>query len=602
MPNSSWTETGASIYLVPVTTPVQDAAQESPDYLTNSDKIALMAQYSAELSTKTQLDSAAASLSVSSAAYDNAVAAISTGLITAGAPANWATAWPDGTTSGPWTGIQNSLGNWWSQVATQRAALQTSISSQQSANAQVAATAAAATDATNKMNTAVSIAAPIVVSGLPALPSTTYPNGKVVWNSADNKLYKSTGSAWTLLSVDAANLVAESITAGQIAAGAVSAAQIAAGAITTAALTVANFDNLIPNPNSEQSAPAGGWPPGAYEAVGLSTDGPYAGTYCRRAQPSTLNQEQIWEIAEMPASEGEQYYFEAMCKCDGGVLGEIRLAAYDATGTYLGEGGGNNSTASSTYAKLSLTFTVPANAVKIKAFIGATSTQYVINAAKLDNFYLRRMADANLLVDGSITTAKINAGGISADVIKTGTLDASVVTVSNLNASNITTGTLSASKVLFPDGSALTTASRVLTSMTSIPANRQTDVGGASSPYPWIAISGTDFSMGFSVIAESASDQFLINGNLVMYLSGSIIYGFNIALCVDGNTTTPAAQMAVSFRTADTSAVQLPAPFGFTLNGLSAGSHSLQFYIQQTQAESNCAVEAGSFATCIRIF
>lgn len=108
--------------------------------------------------------------------------------------------------------------------------------------------------------------------------------------------------------------------------------------------------------------------------------------------------------------------------------------------------------------------------------------------------------------------------------------------------------------------------------------------------------------MGFSVIAESANDQFLINGNLVMYLSGSIIYGFNIALCVDGNTTTPAAQMAVSFRTADTSVVQLSAPFGFTLNGLSAGSHSLQFYIQQTQTESNCAVEAGSFATCIRIF
>lgn len=298
MPNSNWTESGTAISLVPVTTPVVSGAQESPDYLTNSDKINLMAQYAAELATKTQLDTTAASLSVSSTYYDNAVAAISTGLIAAGAPSNWATTWPDGTTSGPWTGIQTSLGNWWEQVAAQRTALQASISAAQAAAAQAAATAAAAqnttnqvngaiadaqqyasnaqaaaiaaasTDASNKMNTAITTAqnlAPLVVTGLPALPSSSYPSGRLAWNTTDGQLYRSTGSTWTALTVSAPDIsgtlsasqiaslaasqvtgtlsasqiasvtaaqVTGQITGTQIANGAVSTPQLAAGAVT----------------------------------------------------------------------------------------------------------------------------------------------------------------------------------------------------------------------------------------------------------------------------------------------------------------------------------------------------------------------------------
>ncbi len=105
-----------------------------------------MAQYTAELAMKTSLDTLASTWSVSSTFYDNAVTAISTALINAGAPANWATTWPDGTTSGPWPNIQTSLANLWAQVATQRTALQSVISNAQAATAQ----AAAATDATTR--------------------------------------------------------------------------------------------------------------------------------------------------------------------------------------------------------------------------------------------------------------------------------------------------------------------------------------------------------------------------------------------------------------------------------------------------------------------
>ena len=59
-----------------------------------------------------------------------------------------------------------------------------------------------------------------VVSSLPALPSSTYPQGAVVFNTTDNKLYRSTGSAWTtgVDDVDISSLTASKITAGTLSA------------------------------------------------------------------------------------------------------------------------------------------------------------------------------------------------------------------------------------------------------------------------------------------------------------------------------------------------------------------------------------------------
>ncbi len=213
MPNSAWTETGSSISLVPVTTPIDPGSSpNNVNYLTNANKIALMAQYTAELAMKTSLDTLASTWSVASTFYDSAVAAISTALINAGAPSNWATTWPDGTTSGPWTGIQTSLANLWAQVATQRTALQSSISAAQASAAFAA-----------------SLAVPTVVSSLPSLPSSSYPSGAYVFNTSTNMMYQSTGSAWVALTVAGSSLVANSVTAAQIAANTITAAQISSG-------------------------------------------------------------------------------------------------------------------------------------------------------------------------------------------------------------------------------------------------------------------------------------------------------------------------------------------------------------------------------------
>jgi hypothetical protein len=229
MPNSAWTETGSAISLAPSTTPINTGSDpENVNYLSNQDKINLIAQYAGELAMKTALDTLTSTWSVSSSAYDAAVAAISTGLINAGAPSNWATIWPDGVTSGPWTGIQTSLANWFAQVATQRTALQSSISAAQAAAAQAAAVTAAVAQAIAN--------APVVVSSLPALPNAAYPSGRIVWNTADGHLYVSTGSAWNSLTLAAANITG-TVTAAQIAG--VAASQVT-GALTASQIASVN--------------------------------------------------------------------------------------------------------------------------------------------------------------------------------------------------------------------------------------------------------------------------------------------------------------------------------------------------------------------------
>lgn len=158
MPNSPWTVSGSSIDLAPTITAI--VLEGSLDYLTNADKIALMQQYAAELATKTQLDEQAAALGLTTqvTSYDNAVGAINTTLVDAGAPSNWATIWPDGTTFGPVVGIKTLLSGDWASIATNRSDLQAAISAAQAAAAQAAAVSAAAADATTKMDAAIAAA------------------------------------------------------------------------------------------------------------------------------------------------------------------------------------------------------------------------------------------------------------------------------------------------------------------------------------------------------------------------------------------------------------------------------------------------------------
>jgi hypothetical protein len=222
MPDSAWTETGSSISLVPVTSTIDPGSNSTNvNYLTNSYKAALMQQYAGELAMKTSLDSLAATWTVSSAAYDSSVAAINATLVNAGAPSNWATIWPDGTTSGPWAGIQTALSGDWAAIATQRTTLQAAIS----------ATQAIVSSAS---------AQPHIVSwayaSKPALPSSSYPAGYYAITSDFRTVQvNAAGTAWVdiLISakglfgtLDAATISVINLNASNIATGTLSASMV----------------------------------------------------------------------------------------------------------------------------------------------------------------------------------------------------------------------------------------------------------------------------------------------------------------------------------------------------------------------------------------
>ena len=168
--------------------------------------------------------------------------------------------------------------------------------------------------------------------------------------------------------------------------------QVAAQTIFSQQLYMANWDNLIPNPMSELSAPSSGWPTGAYEAVGLVTGNSYAGTKCRYVAAGTT----LTLTAQVPCGEGDQFAFRAYVKS----LGTIKINFNGTTAASV------TSTSSSSYASIECYTTSGAPS-------GTTYVEFVIyggtGGAYFDNLYARRMNDALLQVDGSVTAQKLNA-------------------------------------------------------------------------------------------------------------------------------------------------------------------------------------------------
>ena len=610
MPNSAWAETASSLTLAPTTTTVNaGSSAENVNYLTNSDKILLMQEYNAELATQTQLDSTAKSLGVPSTNYDNAVANIGTTLVTAGAPSNWSSIWPDGTTSGPWPGIQTSLAGDWSGIATARAALQTSISntqaSQQAATAESNAIAAAASSAASLYAT--TIQSPAVVTALPTLPNSDYPNQKIVWNTGDGQLYQNNNGTWKALSVDAPNIsgtltaaqiasvaaaqvtgqlsasqiasvaaaqLTGQISNSQIAAGAIGATQIAAGQVVTSKLTITDTTNICGNPSgitgpdnwsASISSSSNGGNPG--DGTFLILDGLYA-----------------YYGDVFPVNPGETYYFSAECAPWSSPQGPFTIGFEFGSDPNLATspawfGAVSAPTTQSGWQTISGQLTIPAGYTFVRIWVEIGVSSGTTGSWAFQSLIVRKAASGELLVDGSITASKIAAGAITADMITTGTLNAAQVNVTNLDASNITAGTLSATMVLFPDGSELSTASRVTNTMYSASGGVAVDL--ASTP---VAIPGLSFTV---TTSATANDVYNINGVLTVENNTASNNPLPLVeLDVDG-TLNQKITLSLGLLLSSFQGQFFTIPFFMTVSGLTAGSHTFTFYLGTTADGTN---------------
>ena len=171
-------------------------------------------------------------------------------------------------------------------------------------------------------------------------------------------------------------------------------------------ITIANFDNLIPNPNSALTPLP---PSGTWEAAGLVSGNAKSGSYCRYASGP------VYLTPEIPIPEGAlnsaglpmSFYFQAQAKTSGARIG---MRFYNAAGSQVSDVQSPQATSSS-YALLKCSSTAPSAAVSVR---------FYIQGGYFDELYAKQMMDGRLIVDGSIEASHILAGSIDATKIAAG--------------------------------------------------------------------------------------------------------------------------------------------------------------------------------------
>lgn len=298
---------------------------------------------------------------------------------------------------------------------------------------------------------ATGIRPPRVVTSLPTLPSASYPEGDVVYLTTDDKLYRSTGSAWSK-AVDGADIIANSIEAGKIAAGAIGADEIAAGAIIVEKLAITDFENLAVDggfENVEANLPHGWSLP--------------AGVNIYAVGPARSGNRHLWVPAGAAAvytanaffaqvKPGDTLYAEGYVRSDNlgrTGYGRVDIWWYDEAKGFISLSAGNQVTTTTTYTLSAVTATAPAGAV----YARLVCTTAVGNGWWLfDDCRMRRLVGATIIEDGAITTDKLYASAITApkiasNAITTDKINANAITAGKIDTNAVTVGTIAAGAV-----------------------------------------------------------------------------------------------------------------------------------------------------------
>ncbi|MFA1602356.1 hypothetical protein ACDW82_01730 [Alcaligenes faecalis] len=251
--------------------------------------------------------------------------------------------------------------------------------------------------------------------------------------------------------VTADKIAANAITAAKISAGAVGAEQIAANAITAKHLVVADRSNLHPDPTVSLGGEGSLWSiPSWVTAVqaGTSTVGwGFSGGVLRATAP---NPGTAWGGPSLRAGNielqgGQDYVLSFRHRRFNAGTSVFRTIVYfyDANGEHISGANVllNHTTSSAVPQDVVLPVTTPAKAATMQIYYQQypeTSTSGFI----VGDFFLRRAASAELIVDGAITADKLAAGSVVA-----GKLAANSVAASNIAAGAITADKLAADSV-----------------------------------------------------------------------------------------------------------------------------------------------------------
>lgn len=266
--------------------------------------------------------------------------------------------------------------------------------------------------------------------------------------------------------VTADKIAANSITAAKISAGAVGAEQIAANAITAKHLVVADRSNLHPDPTVSLGGESALWSIPSWVAAvpaGTSTVGwGFSGGVLRATAP---NPGTAWDgpflragNIELQGGQGYVLSFRHRRFNAGTSVFRTIVYFYDANGEHISGANVllNHTTSSAVPQDVVLPVTTPAKAATMQIYYQQypeTSTSGFI----VGDFFVRRAASAELIVDGAITADKLVAGSVvagklavnsvAASNIAAGAITADKLAADSVTAAKIAAGSVNASKI-----------------------------------------------------------------------------------------------------------------------------------------------------------
>jgi hypothetical protein len=238
--------------------------------------------------------------------------------------------------------------------------------------------------------------------------------------------------------ISAAKLAANSVVAGKIAAGAIGATEIAARSISAGQLRIGSLDNLISNGNfaTGDLSDMRIWS-GAYTVVGRAASGVPSGaasTHVAKGVEDGSSNTSFFTgrtsytdadsfLYSVQCKPGEVFYISADIAAQSGTTGNFSLIAWHyvagtgATGVdYTGVG--STVALTTSWQTVGGRFTVPANVIGFWLYL----YHYGISAAGTtftSNLRVIRAATGELVVDGAITAAKLEADLVLASTFKT---------------------------------------------------------------------------------------------------------------------------------------------------------------------------------------
>ncbi len=268
----------------------------------------------------------------------------------------------------------------------------------------------------------------------------------------------------------------ESITTPKLVANAVVADKIAAGAILTSKLVVANLENAFAGSEDPTTT---GW------VIQPGNGGSFSSTTTYNGKPFSIamvpggGTTAFTFPASLGVSEGEQYYVSFMMRRNtlwNGTASnsKLRFGNQDnsivAALSYSGSDG-----VVSTWTKREFTFTIPAGVTRLTPQLWSDATAGFIH---LSDFVFRKMASAELIVDGaiiadklatnSVTSAKIVAGSVTATELASNSVTSVKIAAEAVTTAKLAAGSVTSDKLV---ANSITARELVLTDFENIIAN-----------------------------------------------------------------------------------------------------------------------------------